>query len=294
MRMVSCRSDLMRVSISQTFTRDTGSRPVVGSSRKKIFGSWTRPRAISTRRRMPPDRFFTCASRHCVSSTNSSSCVMSLSRFSLGTPYSFAKISRFSSTLSSRSVVRACGMTPIDSRTPVAFLTTSNPLTTAVPAVGTSSVVIMRMSVDLPAPFGPSRPKISPGATSKVIPLTASKSPYFLTMLRTSMAPMSLLQGQLDIRGHADGEAPILVVGAQPNLERLDVAFGAADVALGRKARVDAAVEDGRLARVAGREADGHLVAETDAIDVSLLDVGADPEVVGIDQRDDRLSRRDD
>ena len=38
----------------------------------------------------------------------------------------------------------------------------SKPLTRAVPEVGGTSVVNMRMSVDLPAPFGPSRPKISP------------------------------------------------------------------------------------------------------------------------------------
>ena len=36
-------------------------------------------------------------------------------RLSRGTPYSLAKMSRFSSTLSSRSLVIACGMTPIDS-----------------------------------------------------------------------------------------------------------------------------------------------------------------------------------
>ena len=116
--------------------------------------------------------------------------MISFSRFSRGTPYSFAKISRFSSTLSSRSVVSACGMTPIDSRTPFAFFVTSNPLTNAVPDVGGNSVVIMRMRVDLPAPFGPSSPKISPSATSNVMPLTASKSPNFLTMFLTSMAPI--------------------------------------------------------------------------------------------------------
>ena len=38
----------------------------------------------------------------------------------------------------------------------------SCPATTAVPLVGGTSVVNMRMSVLLPAPFGPSRPKISP------------------------------------------------------------------------------------------------------------------------------------
>ena len=71
-------------------------------------------------------------------------------------------MSRFSSTLSSRSLVIACGMTPIERRTPSARLTTSKPLMSAVPEVGGSSVVSMRISVDLPAPFGPSRPKISP------------------------------------------------------------------------------------------------------------------------------------
>ena len=79
-------------------------------------------------------------------------------------------------------------MTPIDRRTPSASLTMSKPLMIAVPEVGVSSVTIMRMSVDLPAPFGPSSPKISPSSTSKLRPLTAVKSPNVLTMLRTSIA----------------------------------------------------------------------------------------------------------
>ena len=48
---------------------------------------------------------------------------------------------------------------------------TSKPFTSAVPAVGGSSVVSMRMSVDLPAPFGPSRPKISPSSTREAHPV---------------------------------------------------------------------------------------------------------------------------
>ena len=39
------------------------------------------------------------------------------------------------------------------------------PLMRAVPEVGGTSVVSMRMSVDLPAPLGPSRPKTSPCST---------------------------------------------------------------------------------------------------------------------------------
>jgi hypothetical protein len=95
---------------------------------------------------------------------------------------------RFSSTLNSRSLVMAWGITPMDWRTPSDCLTTSKPLITAVPDVGGSSVTIIRISVDLPAPFGPSRPKISPSSTAKLMPLTAVKSPNVLTMFRTSIA----------------------------------------------------------------------------------------------------------
>src|SRR5258708_23652312 len=46
----------------------------------------------------------------------------------------------------------------------------------------------MRISVDFPAPFGPSRPKISPSFTLNETSLTAVKSPYFFTMWSTSIA----------------------------------------------------------------------------------------------------------
>ena len=45
---------------------------------------------------------------------------------------------------------------------------TSKPKTLAVPSLGRSSVVRILMSVVLPAPFGPSRPKNSPGSTVEV------------------------------------------------------------------------------------------------------------------------------
>src|SRR6266568_15309 len=44
--MVRSCSPLRRDSISHTATRETGSSPVVGSSRKKIFGSCTSPLAL--------------------------------------------------------------------------------------------------------------------------------------------------------------------------------------------------------------------------------------------------------
>src|SRR5262245_49394728 len=49
------------------------------------------------------------------------------------------------------------------------------------PAVGLSRPAIIRIVVVLPAPLGPRNPWISPSATSRLTPFTATKSPYFLT-----------------------------------------------------------------------------------------------------------------
>ena len=76
----------------------------------------------------------------------------------------------------------ACGITPIMRRAAFGSFATSWPAMRAFPAVIGISVVIMRISVDFPAPFGPSSPKISPSFTLKETSSTAVKSPYFLTM----------------------------------------------------------------------------------------------------------------
>src|SRR5580700_2226974 len=55
----------------------------------------------------------------------------------------------------------------------------------AVPAVAFASVHKILMVVDLPAPFGPRKPKVSPLATVKSMPRTASTSPYRLTRPET-------------------------------------------------------------------------------------------------------------
>src|SRR5262249_55948549 len=197
---------------------------------------------------------------------------MSWTRFARGTPYSFAKMIRFSSTLSSRSLVRACGMTPIVRRTSSAWVTMSYPLTRAVPAVGGRSVTSMRMSVDLPAPFGPSRPKISPSSTAKLTPFTAVKSPNFLTIPRTSIAGMAAsAHGQGHVGRHAEGQAAVGVVHPQPDLEGLDVALRPAHVALGRVGRVHPAEEDEAGLLDAGGETHGEPVADPHAVDVGLL-----------------------
>ena len=50
----------------------------------------------------------------------------------------------------------------------------------------------MEIVVDLPAPFGPRKPKVSPASTRKEMPFTASTSPKLLARSETSMtAPLS-------------------------------------------------------------------------------------------------------
>jgi hypothetical protein len=54
---------------------------------------------------------------------------------------------------------------------------TSWPQTFAVPSLGARKPAIMRMVVDLPAPFGPRKPSTSPGSARKLMPSTASSRP---------------------------------------------------------------------------------------------------------------------
>ena len=56
------------------------------------------------------------------------------------------------------------------------------------PDVGGKRVVRTRIKVDLPAPFGPSKPNTSPWLTEKLISLTAQNVPKHLHTCSTSMA----------------------------------------------------------------------------------------------------------
>src|SRR5215813_1684461 len=73
-------------------------------------------------------------------------------------------------------------------RTSSRALTTSNPATSAPPEVGLVRVQSMLIVVVLPAPLGPRKPKTSPVPTSKLTPLTASKSPKDLRRSLTEIA----------------------------------------------------------------------------------------------------------
>src|ERR1700761_282533 len=91
--------------------------------------------------------------------------------------------------------------------------TTSWPATMAWPDVGLTSVHKMLMVVDLPAPLGPRKPNVSPAATSKPIPRTASMSPYFLIRLSTWIAAP-----RWPLAGPAPAPAPVCMATQVPPL----------------------------------------------------------------------------
>src|SRR5512145_447298 len=68
----------------------------------------------------------------------------------------------------------------------------SNPATMPRPAVGARMPQSMRIVVDLPAPFGPRNPKISPLATSKFTRFTATKRPNLFSRFSTTTAGVGL------------------------------------------------------------------------------------------------------
>src|SRR5581483_2563275 len=73
-------------------------------------------------------------------------------------------------------------------RTSSGSLETSRPPTVARPAVGVRRPQRMRMVVDLPAPLGPRKPKISPRATCNETWSTATNAPKVFTRLSISTA----------------------------------------------------------------------------------------------------------
>src|SRR5947207_14158891 len=77
------------------------------------------------------------------------------------------------------------GMKPSDALALSGSVARSWPFTRMRPEVGLSRPAMIRIVVVLPAPFGPRKPWISPGATSRLTPSTAVKAPYFLTRFST-------------------------------------------------------------------------------------------------------------
>ena len=78
-------------------------------------------------------------------------------------------------------------------RTWAASVTTSRPATLAEPRSGRSSVASTRTAVVLPAPFGPSMPRIEPRGTSRSTPSSALVLPNVFSRPIASSAMLSLM-----------------------------------------------------------------------------------------------------
>ncbi len=77
------------------------------------------------------------------------------------------------------------------------------PNTITSPESSGTMFMIMRMDVVLPAPLGPSSPKMLPGGTAIETSSTATKSPYVLRTLRSSR--MGVMWFVLFRRGRVPG-----------------------------------------------------------------------------------------
>src|SRR5262252_3506010 len=103
------------------------------------------------------------------------------------------------------------------------------------------------------------------------------------------MESSSSLERHIHISRQTRIEPAVAIVDPEPNLERFNIALSAADVALSGESRVYPSVKYCSGEGCSRRQADLKLVTEADAVDVGFLDVGPDPEVVGINQGDNGL-----
>src|SRR5438067_10115350 len=94
---------------------------------------------------------------------------------------------RFSSTLSDGNSRRPSGTSAIPARTRACGgnAVMSRPSSEMAPAAGWCRPMIERSSVDLPAPLAPMMARVSPGATERLISLSACRYPCRTVRLRT-------------------------------------------------------------------------------------------------------------
>src|SRR3954468_21702891 len=183
--------------------RTCGSRPTVGSSSSSSRGRWTSARAMSSRRRMPPESSSTFVSRRSPRFAISTARSSAARRSARGTRYRYAKTSRFCSTASVMSRLSSCGTTPHSARATFDCRGSVYPSTSSSPSSAIACAVSIRIVVLLPAPLGPSSPTHVPTGTSRSRPSTAVIGPKRLTTPRRRMA-RSLTPSQYSRQARAE------------------------------------------------------------------------------------------
>ena len=168
----------------RTVRRPTGSSALVGSSSRRRRGVPTSACAIPSLCCIPFDIASTRRDRASRNATSSSSSVRSRSPPS-------EPLSRWCRRRSSSALIQP-GNRNSSARYPSARragrVPARAPHTSASPALARTRPQAIFTSVDLPAPFGPSRPTSSASATSRSTPPSASIAPYRLARPRTARA----------------------------------------------------------------------------------------------------------
>ena len=156
----------------------TGSRFPVGSSAMMIRGSWTSARAIAVRCCSPPESWVGTCSACPVRPTRASTRSTAGRILRRGVPVTSSANATFSHTDLRGSSLKSWNTIPILRRT---FGTwrrlsraRSSPSTTTMPLVASSSRISSFVSVDFPAPDGPTRNTKSPSGTTSSTSLSAS------------------------------------------------------------------------------------------------------------------------
>src|SRR4051794_1141873 len=165
-----------------------GLSPAMASSSNNTFGSVASARAISSRLRPGVPRFRAGVSARVAIPTRSSTARARCRACAASAVRRKAPIMTFSTTLMLPNV---CGSwkvraSPSSARRSGEREVTSCPCNSTVPEVGERSPVRQLKKVDLPAPFGPMRPRISPAFTATEAESTALKAPKTLVMPRAS------------------------------------------------------------------------------------------------------------
>ena len=164
-----------------------GSKPVVGSSKNKIFGRPTKLTAKSKRRRMPPEKVANAWLADCVKSKAVSNSSARIRLAWLLSPFNRPNKRRLSRALKSWSIAAVWFVTLNCWRAWRLWLSVLKPFSVICPSSGRNKVVIIFKRVVLPAPFGPKRPNISPFFTLKEISWTTFFWPNFFWTFLTSM-----------------------------------------------------------------------------------------------------------
>mmetsp|Transcript_20686 Transcript_20686/g.73051 ORF Transcript_20686/g.73051 Transcript_20686/m.73051 type:complete len:589 (+) Transcript_20686:2875-4641(+) len=186
-----------RSSRFHTWRRETGSMPVVGSSRYVMRGLAVSASATDRRRFMPPLNEPANASATCINSTSPSRSRTSCSTSAGGTPLRPANISMCSRAVSESQMTSCCGHTPSSLRMPLTSWPSDLPNTSASPSVLRSRPVSMLSVVVLPAPLCP---RIVNICLSRTISHMLSTAVNAYLGFGTTLGPQSCLNDAYTLR----------------------------------------------------------------------------------------------